>query len=522
MTHVTTVDTDSEPGTDRRSVPSAGSQFQTPFADAVLRLRRDERHGEQIVSFHALPWSQGRSLSESGRLGEKYRLLFGEAFLAAEVAYSGGALDSYFRPTACLDLAQQLAAEAFRANYTFFVTCGTTVANQVAFDALGGAGRQMLVDRTAHQSIHVAVGQSPAMVEYAPSSYDLHIAGQPLLDVPQLLKMVAAAAERGQPYDAVVLAASSYDGVLYNLHQILSACLEVSPTTAFLVDEAWSAINTFHPKLRQETALDAAERIASAGTPITLLVTHSAHKSMSAARQGSYLHVVGDPAMIAHTASILYGRHTTSPSIPILASLDLARAHAVADGQRLLQRSLDLVGQVQQAIADDPGLTAYRTMPYPVTDPAHRRYFAADPTKVLIDVTGLGLRGDEARTRLFNDYGIYISLTMPHGFLINLHIGITETEVTRLLDALRSLARREHGRVIPARSDHGAGGDATVDKLLIAYPPGVPLAVPGEPWSEKLRERLEASRNGGADVYMLPVGRHHHPGPAATPHEEVS
>jgi arginine/lysine/ornithine decarboxylase len=122
----------------------------------------------------------------------------------------------------------------------------------------------------------------------------------------------------------------------------MSDCLAVSPTTAFLIDEAWSVINTFHPDLRPLTALDAAHRIAASGTPITMLVTQSARKSMSAGRQGSYLHVVAEPALIARVASTLYGRHTTSPSIPILASLDLARAHAQVHGQQLLQRSLDL------------------------------------------------------------------------------------------------------------------------------------------------------------------------------------
>ena len=67
--------------------------------------------------------------------------------------------------------------------------------------------------------------------------------------------MVAAAADAGTPYDTIVLAACSYDGVLYNLHRIMSECLALSPATAFLVDEAWSAINTFHPGLRPLTAL---------------------------------------------------------------------------------------------------------------------------------------------------------------------------------------------------------------------------------------------------------------------------
>jgi hypothetical protein len=178
-------------------------------------------------------------------------------------------LDSYFQPSASLDLAQHLAAEAFRADYTFFITCGTSIANQDAFGALAGTGKRILVDRTAHQSIHIAAGQSSASVDYAPAAEGLSPAGQPLPDIVQLLEMVAAAADAGTPYNTIVLAACSYDGVLYNLHRIMSECLALSPATAFLVDEAWSAINTFHPGLRPLTALDAAHRIAASGTPIS-------------------------------------------------------------------------------------------------------------------------------------------------------------------------------------------------------------------------------------------------------------
>jgi arginine/lysine/ornithine decarboxylase len=474
---------------------------QTPFADAVLRLRRDGRYDEQIVSFHALPWSQGRSLPR-GPIGDKYEQLFGEAFFATEIAYSGGALDSFFRPTASLDLAQQLAAEAFHADYTFFVTCGTTMSNQIAFDALTQSGGRLMVDRTAHQSLHFAANRCSASVDYAPTTDDLHCGGETLLDVPRMLEMLEAAVAQGRPYTAIALAASSYDGVLYDLHRIFSASLAVSPTTAFLVDEAWAAINTFHPKLRALTALGAAERIAAGGTPITLLVTHSAHKSMSAARQGSYLHVVGDAALLARVGDMLYARHTTSPSIPILASLDLGRAHAQSHGEQLVARSLELAAQVHAAIKRDPALKAYTAPADQLMLPA-RHWFAEDPTKVLVDVGGLGLTGDEARRRLFEDYDIYVSRTLPHGFLLNMHIGISETDVERMLDALRSLARREYGRLGGARPDLEDG--ALVEQLVIAYPPGVPVAVPGERWTQRLRDRLAASHGGGAEIYTLPV-----------------
>jgi arginine/lysine/ornithine decarboxylase len=505
--------TESAPGTRPQRVDvdqlSSGSGIRTPFADEVLRLRRTASGGEPIVSFHALPWGQGRSLVGGGAIGAKYRQLFGAAFLDTEVTYSAGVLDSYFHPTASLDLAQHLAAEAFRADYTFFITCGTSIANQVAFDALADTNRRILVDRTAHQSIHIAAGQSSAAVDYAPAEQS-SLAGQPLLDIARLLKMVAAAAQSGTPYDTIVLAACSYDGVLYNLHRIISECLALSPTTAFLIDEAWSAINTFHPDLRPLTALDAAHRIAAAGTPITLLVTQSAHKSMSAARQGSYLHVVGEPALITRVASTLYGRHTTSPSIPILASLDLARAHAQVHGQRLLQRSLDLAAHARQAITDDPTLSAYAVVSDLTIDAGSRDYVTADPTKLLIDTTGLGRSGEDVRRRLFHDYRIYVSRTLPEAFLVNFHIGIADHDVDRLLQSLRYLAHRTHRHPGGTRANLGVDDDGTpIDRLLIAYPPGVPLAVPGELWTHTLRQQVAASRHSGAQIYRLPTAPSH-------------
>jgi arginine/lysine/ornithine decarboxylase len=248
-----------------------------------------------------------------------------------------------------------------------------------------------------------------------------------------------------------------------------------------------------------------------------MLVTQSAHKSMSAARQGSYLHVVAEPALIARVASTLYGRHTTSPSIPILASLDLARAHAQAHGQQLLQRSLDLAAHARQVLNDDPALSAYQALPEPTLSGINRAYVTADPTKLLVATTGLGRSGADVRLRLFHDYGIYVSRTLPDAVLVNFHIGIADQDFERLLQSLRSLAHRTHRRLGGTRANLGTEDDGTpIDRLLIAYPPGVPLAVPGELWTHTLRQRVAASRGSGADVYRLPAS------PSHQPHQRVS
>ncbi|WP_018348384.1 hypothetical protein [Longispora albida] len=475
-----------------------------PFADAVLRVQSAGRPAADIVSFHALPWSQGQSVRDSGRLRDKYWQIFGPEFLASEMTYSGEVLDTFFYPSGPLELAEQLAAEAFGSTHTFFGTCGTTLSNQVAVDTWDGAGRRFLVDRTAHHSLHVATARARASVEYAPSLDVRHPVRQPLLDVPGMLRQMREAVQAGVPYDTVVLAGSSYDGVLYNVPAILAACREASPeTTSFLVDEAWSAINAFHGELRQFSGLSAAANLDIGRERAGILVTQSAHKSMSAARQGSYLHVLGDEQLVASVRTSLYGRHSTSPSIPILASLDLARAHAQAQGERAVRRSIELARYVCETIAVDPKLKAYSTTdPYSATDPGCQGYFAVDPTKVRIDSTGLNLNGEQMRTRLFRDHRIYVSRTLPGGFLLNIHIGTDLQQVDRLLDALRFIARRVN-RPVPDCPDHLTEGN--VDRLVVAYPPGVPLAVPGEAWTEQHQDRLDTLRGQGGTFYTLPL-----------------
>ena len=72
----------------------------------------------------------------------------------------------------------------------------------------------------------------------------------------------------------------------------------------------------------------------------------------------------------------------------------------------------------------------------------NRDYLTTDPTKLLIGTTGLRRSGEDVRQRLFHDYGIYLSRTLPDAFLVNFHIGIAAEDVDRLLQSLRSLAHR--------------------------------------------------------------------------------
>lgn len=453
-----------------------------------------------MASLHALPISAGHSL-EGSALRDKYVALLGETYLTTDVSLSGPVLDSFFRPRSCLAQAQRLAAAAFGSDTTLFVTCGTTLANEMALDALVStvAGAQdrptrVLADRTCHQSIHFGLDRLGADITYCERQRCCEQHDRTWPDLVNLVSRYQEAAESGRPFDMVVLSAASYDGCLIDVHSVLTELLQHTDDLTILVDEAWSAINAFHPRLSQYTALAAARRIRAERPDkrLRMMVTHSAHKSMSALRQGSYLHVSGDQALSHAAVNALYRHHTTSPSLPILASLDLARAQAEAEGAALVERSLSQAEQLRRRVAEDPQLAMFSVGP-PLG--ADAPWIIPDPTKVLVDITTPLLSATELRIRLARDHGIYVARTAGTGILASVHIGVTPDVLNRLLMALQDIGMSYAAPSGPASSDDSG--------FLIAYPPGIPLMVPGESADDAHADRVDSLRRAGVELFTV-------------------
>lgn len=440
---------------------------ETPYADAL-----DRHAGAGVASFHALPIGSlvHAPDADDSRLAERTRRLFG-SYLSAELTLGSPELDSFFRAHRQLARSRKLTAETFGADDTQYVTTGTTGANQVALEALKVHGARVLVDRSVHQSIHYALDRLSADVTYAPTSPEDTEHG-----VITTLRQIVA---EGGTVDVVVVGASAYDGSLVQMRRLLGALHELTATTGcrVLVDEAWTAIHAFHPAMRRLTALDAIREVLTdhPDWPASFLVTHSTHKSMLALRQGSYLHVVGPETLRADVRAALYRVHTTSPSLPVLASLDIARAHAVAEGAALVDRALAQAERLRELARRVGWLTEHRAV---LTSGA----YLADPMKVHLDL-GTPERAQQVRSALFDEYGIFVSRQDGSTLLFTMHIGVTVEQVDLLVEALESVCCDD----APECSCDG--------RYVIAYPPGIPLQVPGEKLS------APPLRKAGEEIY---------------------
>jgi len=372
------------------------ARYETPFFTALKEYSR-----QPTGVFHAMPISRGKSVVKSHWIQDMAQFYGVNIFLAETSATSGG-LDSLLQPHGPIKKAQALAARAFGARRSYFVTNGTSTANKIVVQALIRPGDIALVDRDCHKSHHYALVLAGAHVHYL-DAYPLHdysmYGAVPL----ETVKRALLAYRRAGALDRVkvlLLTNCTFDGVVYNVERMMEECLAIKPDLVFVWDEAWFAFARCSPVYRRRTAMAAARRLAERyrsaeyraehaefeaaleghdlGAERTWLerrllpdpdrvrlrvyATQSTHKSLTSLRQGSMIHVFDqdfaqkaaepfDEAFMTHTS--------TSPNYQILASLDIGRRQVELEGYELVQKQLELAMALRERVASNPALSRY-------------------------------------------------------------------------------------------------------------------------------------------------------------------
>ncbi len=502
-------------------IKGVASRYDTPFFTA---LREYSKRPTGV--FHALPISRGKSIVNSRwirDMGEFYGM---NIFLAETSATSGG-LDSLLQPLGPLKRAQQFAARAFGGRRSFFVTNGTSTANKIVMQALIRPGDVVLVSRDCHKSIHYAIVTAGAHVVYLDPyplrDYSMYGA-VPLEEILRHLRLFKEAGTLDR-VRMIVLTNCTFDGVTYDPLRIMREVLAVKPDMIFHWDEAWFAFAAFDPLLRQRTGMAAAARLRSmlrgessrqeyerdrspgeaAAMPdpgaarVRVYVTQSTHKTLTALRQGSMIHVYDEDfdQKASESFSEAYLTHTsTSPNYQILASLDLGRRQVELEGYELVQRSIGLAMALRRRIYEHPVLRQFFQVlrPADLIPEAYRPSgiefyfdpdegwarmdrawaldeFVLDPTRVNVQVGLTGMDGDTFKNLLMDRFQIQINKTSRNSALFMTNIGMTRGDVAYLVECLIAIARDVSERVAESSALDRRTHEARVASLIHACPP---------------------------------------------------
>ncbi|RZT59466.1 aminotransferase class I/II-fold pyridoxal phosphate-dependent enzyme [Leucobacter luti] len=476
----------------------APQQATAPYADALAEHR--DRGGLRFM----IP---GHATGQAGG-SDRLREFIGATALELDIPQLVEGID--LGPGNAFDRARELAAAAWDAKTTWFLTNGASQGNRMAMQALAALGDRVLVQRSCHSSVYDGLVMSGATPEYLFPDTDPEHGIAHGITAAAAERALAAAAAAGTPFAALVLVSPSYFGVVADIPAVAAACHRHG--AVLVVDGSWGAHFGFHPELPESPTRQGAD-----------IVLSSIHKLGGSLTQTAFLHLCDTPRAGALEPALEAAyRLTESTSLNslLLASLDIARSE-LATGHAEMGAALASAAELRRLVAAAPGLRLAE--PDFATRPG---VVAIDPLHVSLDVRGRGVTGPELKTRLARaEPPVFVEIAAPTSIVAL--IGPRGTpDVAGLLRAIDRVApplaagpARGEGalstaagaragtlpapppgeRVFTPRAAYLAPSEsvpaaAAVGRIsaamLAAYPPGIPNAVPGERLTPELIDYL--------------------------------
>lgn len=461
------------------SIPSErkADQSTTPYADALLRHRDAVRAPFMIPGHSAGVWGSTRQLSN----------FMGAEAVALDIPQLLPGVD--LEPDSPYAQSRELAALAWNAERTWFLTNGASQGNRMALMAVQSLGEVVVAQRSMHSSFFdglVISGLSPRFV--GPTIDPVHGIAHGVTPA-SIDAELQAAKDSGKTVAATAIVSPSYFGAVADVRGIA----EVSHRhgVPLIVDASWGAHFGFHEEFPESPTVLGADIVISSVHKLGGSLTQTALLHATAGERGDELQSQLERAFRL--------TESTSPSSLLLASLDIARSE-LASNRAGLDAALDSARKARELIRRSEVLRL------PDEDfLAHPDVISLDPLHLAIDIRGIGLSGMVVKSLLAQEHGVFVEIASETSVVALIGAG-QDAQVGLLVDALESIAASGASAVavdpLPAPRPPSAGeaimtpreaylapselvpteeavGRISAD-LLAAYPPGVPNVVPGE------------------------------------------
>ncbi|GGE53825.1 lysine decarboxylase [Pullulanibacillus camelliae] len=472
-------------------------QKQTPLFDALCKYQK-----EQYYSFHVPGHKDGEIFWKTGRQPFQELLKID----ATEIA----GLDDLYHPTGPIADALRLLSDLYGTKQSYFLVNGSTVGNLVMVKAVCRPGDQVIVQRNSHKSIFNALRLarvSPIFIS-PDIDYETGMAVSPSSEA--LMKAI----DKYPGTKALILTYPNYYGVTADIEEAITYARRKG--IKVLVDEAHGSHFLLGSPFPKSTLAMGAD-----------IVVHSAHKTLPAMTMGSYLHVNSTRVSIEKIEDVLGMLQSSSPSYPIMASLDLARAYLASIHEEKVTSILETIYQFKK------GLGRLSTIELAKQD---ERY-TYDLLKVVIKSSG-NQTGFQLKEHL-HTMGIYPEMADPQHVLFTLGLD-DESDYAAILHHLEN--GQEKWRVEQSEDSAGTGSRWALDEgaqtdrpldvsydvleglplkevplskaagciaaqMVIPYPPGIPITIAGERITEDQIKSIINWRNAGASFQGMDVSK---------------
>ena len=458
--------------------------MKTPVLEALKNLME-----ENSVSFH-MP----------GHKGKNTLINWGEYIPYIDTTEVDG-MDNLLEPRGIIQESQELAAKVFGAKATYYGVNGSTGSNYIALATITKPGDKVLIQRNCHKSIYNALILNRLNPVYMYPKYNENyniLTGIAPEDIEEILIE--------QPdIKAVVMTYPNYYGVCSDLKKI--ADIIHNHGKILMVDEAHGPHMGFSDKLPMSALESGAD-----------IVIQSTHKTLPSFTQTSMIHVGSDKIDLNKLRDRYQLYTTTSPSYLFTLSNEIAVAYMDGEGREKLDWSIKKCEEIIQRLNSIDRVEVF------TADPEDTTIFSKDITKILISIDGI--RGSQIKKRLKNEYNIRLEMSDYYYALILTSLMNTEEEYEKIVAAIEDMAKNSPYEEInyvninmptpkivinPAEAYYGKKMQVelkdAIGKLaaapIIPYPPGIPLIVPGEEFTQEIYNHILFLMENGLEIVGL-------------------
>ncbi|RRJ63030.1 aminotransferase class I/II-fold pyridoxal phosphate-dependent enzyme [Paenibacillus oralis] len=383
---------------------------RAPLYEALMQYMK-----KSDVSFHVPGHKNGQAL-RGGMPWEQDLLSRVMEIDATEITGT----DDLHHPEGVIREAQQLAAAQFGAEETFFLVGGSTAGNlALILSVCTAPGDVLLVQRNVHKSVIHGLMLAGAHAVFLAPRLD---ARSGLATTPSV-ETVREALRRHPGAKGLLVTHPSYYGMGASLRPLAELCRAHS--VPLLVDEAHGAHFGQHPALPESALAQGADG-----------VVQSTHKMLTALTMGAMLHVQGgllDRALLRQRLAML---QSSSPSYPIMASLDVSRSLLAAQGPALFAGGLAKAAAARSGLGKLPRFGVVKP---PGASGGDAAYTIQDPFKLVIYDATNRWSGYELQRRLEAE-GCVPEMSDERYVVLAFGPGTTERDAGRLLQALERIA----------------------------------------------------------------------------------
>ncbi len=437
-------------------------------------------------------------------LGAKYDLSEIEGF------------DNLHAPQGILAEAMGKAAALWGSTHAFFLvngaTCGILAAISAASKLCGGG--KLIMARNCHRSVYNAAelcGLTPVYLA-PPTVRGFGFCGS-------IQPAEVEIAVRNHPGAPVILTSPSYEGVTSNIAELAVIChMYGSP---LIVDEAHGAHLGLSPLFPGGAVHAGAD-----------IVVHSLHKTLTGLTQTGLLHLSGGLIPREEILRELAVFETSSPSYLLMASIDGTRGLLETRGEELFRAWSERLDRFDEQLLPIQNLRLpghsdlfacqkrTKRVGYVGRGIENSAVYGFDRSKIIISCEGTELSGVELSEELRGRYHIVCEMAAC-GYAVAM-TGLLDKDESldklarALLEIDRELrptapripftapklprrrmsvaeARRAPTRELALRDARGL----VSAEYVWAYPPGIPLVVPGEELSDEMIRSLVIQREAG-------------------------